>query len=322
MERRALVLMAWLLVACGGAAPPPARVRPNGPAMSYLHLPHAFLLRVDCAAIRVTPIAGDVDTLWRASPLFDRLASSSSFDPIRDLDVMVTTTSTVVGWSGGPAAPRWRVVMRHHQDLAGARALLGTMASARGEAVVWREGQGLPSAILPGEISYQTPHAVALTALHEAVVAPDDELGTILTVARDQASRREADADVIEPGLLSSPGELVHAETTSPPPVLANLGASAARASVVRAGQGTAIHLELDFPSATLAQAVAVQARAQLAMLGANALVASMGLARPLLDAQVSVQGSTTKLDTTATFDELASALQALAMVSAGSTTY
>jgi hypothetical protein len=270
----------------------------------------------------VTPIAGDVATLWRASPLFDRLASSSSFDPIRDLDGMVTTTSTVSGWSGGPVAPRWRVVMRHHQDLAGARAMLGAMASARGEAVVWREGQGLPSTILPGEISYETPHAIALTALHEAVIAPDDELGTILTVARDQAARRDADTDVIEPGLLAPASELVRAETTSPPPVLASLGATAARASVLRAGQGAAIHLELDFPTATLAQAVALQARSQLALLGANALVASMGLARPLIDAQVSVQGSTTKLDTVATFDELASALRALAMVSAGSATY
>ncbi len=317
--RLALALaLALALTACGAAAPapPPARPGPSGPVATYLHVPRAFLLRVDCAAIRATPIAGDVSTLWRGSPLFERLASTASFDPIRDLDAMVTTTSSISSWRGGPVAPRWRVVLRHHEGLAAARALLARIAGERGEPLAWRESQGLVSALLPGELSRETPHAILLSAAHEAVIAPDDERGAILVAARDHAARREADTDIIEPGLVVPEGELVRAETTSPPPVLADLGATAARATVERAGQGAAIHLELDFPSAALAAPVAVVAGAELALIAQNPLVAALGLAHPLSVARVAAVGSMVTADTQATFTELAAALRALALVS------
>lgn len=313
-----IALVAALVLACGSAAPtPPARPVPSGPPRTFLHAPHAFLLRVDCASIAATPLAPAVSELWRASPLFEGFAGAASLDPVHDLDAMVATTASVSRWHGGPAASRWRVVLRHHEEPAAARTLLARIASAHGETLAWRESQGIVSAALPGELGSSVPHVIVLTARHEAVLAPDDERAEIAAVARDHAARRASDDEAIEPGLAAPEGELVRAETTSPPPFLASLGASAARASVVRRGQGATVRLELDFPTAALATEVARTATEQLASLATNGLVVAMGLAHPLATARVTTTETTVVVETDATFAELESALRALAMVSA-----
>jgi hypothetical protein len=317
--RSRLAAIALALVACGGApSAPPPRPRPTGPVATYLHVPRAFFLRVDCAAIRQTPLAPRVTELWRASPLFHGLTGSASLDPIRDLDAMVATTGTVSSWQGGPMAPRWRAVLRHHEDASHARAMLARVAGEHGETLAWRESQGLVAAVLPGEISSRTPHAIVLTAAHEAVIAPEDELQAVFTAARDQAARRDAETDAIEPGLAAPDGELVRAESSDPPPILASLGATAARASVLRAGQGAIVHLELDFPDAAIARATAQAGGPQLAQLGANPMLVQLGVGRPLAAARVTANGPTVTVETQATFDELDAGLRLVAMASAG----
>ncbi len=286
--------------------------------MTFVHVPRGFFLRIDCASIRGTPIAADVSTLWRSSPLFQELARGASFDPIRDLDVMVSTSGAVSSWQGGPAASRWRVVLRHHQDAAGARALLAQMARADGQALVWRGGQGIASAILPGEISSATPYAIVLTADHEAVIAPDDELPAILAVARDHEARRDAPSDPIEPSLASPLGELARVETTSAPPMLASMGVTAARATVMRSGQGSAIHVELDFPTTSQAQGFVAATQPLLPQLAQSPTIVSLGLARPLETMQVIQHGASAALDTQASFDELRALFGALALFVGG----
>ena len=266
--------------------------------MTFVHVPRGFFLRIDCASIRGTPIAADVSTLWRSSPLFQELARGASFDPIRDLDVMVSTSGAVSSWQGGPAASRWRVVLRHHQDAAGARALLAQMARADGQALVWRGGQGIASAILPGEISSATPYAIVLTADHEA--------------------RRDAPSDPIEPSLASPLGELARVETTSAPPMLASMGVTAARATVMRSGQGSAIHVELDFPTTSQAQGFVAATQPLLPQLAQSPTIVSLGLARPLETMQVIQHGASAALDTQASFDELRALFGALALFVGG----
>lgn len=319
--RSLTVLMAGALVACGGAASSaptaPARPVPPGPTQTFLHAPHAFLLRVDCEAIRATPVASDVSELWRGSGLFQQLVGDASFDPIVQLDAMVTTTETVSYGAGGPSAPRWRIVLRHHEDAADARAMLARIASAEGTTVAWRERQGIVETILPSQLSRDTPHALVLTAAHEAVVAPEDEVGAIVAAARDQAARRAGETDVIEPGLQHPEGELVHAESTPPPPIFARIGALTSRADVVRQGDGARLRIDLTFATPEAAAAAAPPLRSELAALGANPLVASFGLARPLGAATVVTEAAAMRLETTATWVELDGGLRTLAMLSA-----
>jgi hypothetical protein len=312
------------LAACGGAAPAapatdttPTRAVPPGPASTFLYAPHAFLLRVDCASIRDTPLARDVSELWRTSGLFARLVGDASFDPIAELDRMVTTTATVTYAAGGPAAPRWRVVLRHHEDPQQARTMLARVASAEGTSITWRERQGIVSALLPGELSHATPHAIVLTAAHEAVIAPDDEIADVVSAARDHAARRARDDEAIEPGLTATPGELVYSESTPPPPIFARVGAITSRASVVREGEGARIRIDLGYPTAEAASAAAPPLAAVLTTLAGNALVESFGLARPLGAATVAADGTTLRIETTATWVELDGGLRTLAMLSA-----
>lgn len=322
VTRPAALLGALVLLACGGssAATPvataPARPIPPGPAATFLHAPPAFLLRVDCATIRQTPLARDVSELWRTSGLFMRLAGDASFDPVLELDQMVTTTESIVYAAGGPMAPRWRIVLRHHEDDAQARTMLARVASSEGTTITWRERQGIVSALLPGELSRATPHAIVLTALHEAVIAPEDELGDVVRAARDHTARRAQPADVIEPGLAAPADELVYSESTPPPPIFARVGAITSRASVVREGEGARIRIDLGYPSAETAAAAAPPLASVLTTLSQNALVASFGLARPLAAATVTAEGTTVRVETTATWVELDGGLRTLAMLS------
>ena len=195
--------------------------------------------------------------------------------------------------------------------------MLARIASAEGTTVAWRERQGIVETILPGQLSRSTPHALVLTAAHEAVVAPEDKVPAIVLAARDQAARRTSETDVIEPGLVHPEGELVHAESTPPPPIFASVGAVGSRADVLREGDGARLRIDLAFATEADATAAAEPLRSTLAALASNALVASFGLARPLGAATVTAQGTGLRLETTATWVELDGGLRTLAMLSA-----
>src|SRR5690606_27443743 len=94
--------------------------------------------------------------------------------------------------------------LRHPHTEAEVRQRLLAMAIDRGAAPAWRDVEGLAAIAWPMERTSVT-YSLVITAPHELVLAPDDDLERIAAVARDHASRRAPGSDtVLEPQLTSA----------------------------------------------------------------------------------------------------------------------
>lgn len=312
-----LALVAAWIVACGGApAPAPtvrAAPRPSGDARSFL-APYDLRFAVDFAAVRMTPFADDAGALARAAGIFQRFAGGALIDPVRDIDLAGASTREASWGSRGVVGERWRLVLRHRLEDEDALGRLERGALANGEALRWRESQGVRSALLPGEAARATPHVVMLSAPHEVVVVPEDELIDAVAIARDQLAHRITPDDVVEPVFVLAPRVFATADVTTLPPLLAGRGALSASGTALWTGTEVQVEIIVRFGSSAAAASAQTDLTTTLSQFrGNNPFLVSLGLAGWVDRTALAVVGDTLVLTTSGDGAESTALCRALA---------
>jgi hypothetical protein len=290
-----------------GAEAAPA-ARPTGPAPSYLAAGTKVLARIDVARIRRSPLALDISSAIRASPTWQSLGGSAGgADPVQDFD------SILVG--GDQLYTERRVaVLRHPHTEAEVRQRVLRIAIDRGQVAEWRTVDGF--AVVSWPVPRSVPYSLVITAEHELVLAPDDELPRIVEVARDHAARRTRPDEVIEPSLAMRGSEIATVVMDVPPPRREGYPDPPERLRVEideeAAGSRLAIHSEF----ATDAQATAAHAwlDAQARYWSQQLIVRMSGMNRPIEEARFEREGTRLDVGTTLTVDELRRLLGLMAL--------
>lgn len=321
--RRTLVLVGlWLLASC---APSPVlegheettetttggeTAAPTGPAPSFLVMPSRVFARIDVSRIRASPVGPDIASAIRSTQSWQTYAGSSGIDPIASFDAIVIGADAVY-------ADRRTILIRHTETDAAVRDAILRMSVARGAAPTWSDEDGLAVAVPPQ--SLPVPHSVVLTAEHEVVLTPSDDVARVASVARDQARRRAAAADAIDPALAFAPNEVVVIHVDEPPPRRPGWPEPPQRYDlwVVEdpATHGVEVRFHGDFDTAEHAHASREWVAQQAAYYASQMLVRAAGLARPLEALELTEQGTALDGRTTFTVDELRRALGAVALM-------
>jgi len=217
-----LALLASLFLAMLGCARPDAHTTPvDGRADARadhpeLPTPASFapdgatvFLRFDTARMRGLPYERELATIVSSAPTWERLGYGSESDPIRDVDTMLCFSVPVNVSSQGILASRWTFVLRHpHDDVTVKRRLEG-MGRSSDRPIAWTVRDGFDTAPLPVPPSGFSEHGIVVTAPHEVVVAPVDEIERIIYRARQHATLRSAGVSVVDPSLEpTTPDEL------------------------------------------------------------------------------------------------------------------
>lgn len=320
------LLLALLAVGCGGgeAEAPEATetsggetavaepAAPTGPPLSYLPASARVVARLDMARVRRSPLSTDIASAIRSTTTWQRLAGGSGIDPVQDFDAILVGADELY-------TDRRVVVLRHPRTEAEVRERLLAMAIDRGAAPQWREVGGLPAISWPMD-RVSVPYSLVITAPHELVLAPDDDLERIATVAHDHAARREAGAGegALEPQLTSA-RETEIATLTIGVPLPAREGYPAppqrTRVDVDERADGAAvIAIRADFASDTEAGAARQWLDAMRAQYAQQTMVRAIGMHRPLEEASVALDGTQLAFGTHFTTDELRRVLGLMAL--------
>ncbi len=330
MDRRSwLVLIAcagWLQMACGpapratepegeGAAGPTAGAEvaaPTGPPPSFLPEGHRVLARLDMSRVRRSPVSADVESAMIATTTWQSLAGGSGIQPVRDLDTMV------IG-ADGLYATRRVAVLRYVGTEAMVRERLLALSVARSLPLTWSEADGFAVATMP--VALVVPHSVVLTASHEIVVCPTDEVPRVAAVARDHARRRETAGPeaILEPQLTFAQGELATMISTEPmqarpgypaPPQTYRLHAMEDDAS-----HQLFVYIHGEFATEAEAQGALDWSLASARQYANEFLVRGAGLSRPLEALTGTRQGTAIDLQTNMTVEEVRRGLGAAALL-------
>lgn len=285
---------------------------PQGPAPSFLPEGHRVLARLDMARLRRSPVAADVESALVATATWQSLAGGSGIRPVQDLDAVL------VG-ADGVYATRRVAVLRYVGTEADVRQRLLSLSIARSRPIAWSEREGFAVATMPVELP--VPHVVVLTAAHEAVVCPEDDVDRVVAVAREHAARRRTmgvDA-VVEPQLALAPGEL--ATMVSNEPMRARTGYPAPpqryrmHAMEDEASHHLFVYLHGEFASEAEAQAALDWALSSARRYAGEFLVRGAGLNRPLEALTGTRDGTSVDLQTNLTVDEVRRGLGAAALL-------
>jgi hypothetical protein len=284
---------------------------PSGPPPSYLAAGTKVVGRIDVARIRRSPLAPDIASALRSSATWQALAGSSGLDPVQDLDAILI---------GGDAVytDRRVVVLRHPRTEAEVRDRILRMAVDRGAQPVWRDlGGGLAATSWPMEGS-SVPVSLVITGEHELVLAPDDELDRIASVARDHAARRQGRDVAIEPHLADFRATEIGTFTFDVPlPARQGYPEPPARSrfALDEGPTGEAMisaHAEFDTEAQAIAAEQYVSQQAQY--WSQQMMVRAIGMHRPLEQARIVRQGEQLDLATSLTAEELRRALGLMAL--------
>lgn len=261
--------------------------------------------------VRRSPLAADIASAMRATPTWQRLAGSSGLDPVQDFDAILV---------GGDAlyTDRRVVVLRHPHSEADVRQRVLAIAVDRGAAPAWREVGGLPAVSWPMERT-RVPYSLVITAPHELVLAPDDDLERIAAVAREHAARRPAGSDaVLEPELTSMrETEIATLDIGVPLPARDGYPTPPQRTRVdvdERADGAAVIAIRADFTSDTEASEARQWLDAMRAQYASQTMVRAIGMHRPLEEASVSIDGAQVAMGTHLTSEELRRVLGLMAL--------
>jgi hypothetical protein len=180
-----------------GGAESAAEPAPSEPPLSYLNEGARVVVLLDMKRARRWQSAAKFASEIRATPTWQRFSGGSGIDPVQDLDTILVGVDE-------RNDDRHIVVLRHALDEAEVRQRVAATASDRDGVPEWRDVEGLTAITWPVERA-TVPYSLILTAPHELVLAPDDDLPRIAAVARDHATRRGSVQDaVIEPRLHSA----------------------------------------------------------------------------------------------------------------------
>lgn len=283
---------------------------PLGPPPSFVAMPVRVFARIDVSRIRASPLGPDISSAIRSTQSWQTYAGSSGLDPIEAFDAIVIGADAVY-------ADRRTIVLRHTQTDAQVRDAILRMSVARGGAPAWSEVDGLAVAVPPQTLP--VPHSVVLTAEHEVVVTPSDDVARVAPIAQAQSARRASPADAIDPSLAFEPGEVLTAHVDEPPARRAGFPEPPQRYDVwVRedpATHGIDLRFHGDFDTPEHCHQAREFVAGQASYYASQMLVRAAGLARPLEALELSEQGTALDGHTTLTLDEARRALGAMALM-------
>lgn len=271
-----------------------------------------MLARLDMARVRRSPVAADVESAMVATQTWQNLAGGSGIRPVQDLDVMV------IG-ADGVYANRRVAVLRYVGTEAMVRERLLALSVARSLPLTWSETNGFAVATMP--VALPVPHSVVLTASHEIVICPTDEVARVAAVARDHAARRASlgPEAILEPQLTFAAGELATMISTEAmqarqgyptPPQSYRLHAMEDDAS-----HQLFLYVHGEFATEADAQASLDWALAAARQYAGEFLVRGAGLNRPLEALTGTRQGTAVDLQTNMTAEEVRRGLGAAALL-------
>jgi hypothetical protein len=320
----ASLVLARLLVACGPAPRPAgeegaagttgaeAEAIPSGPAPSFLPQGHKVLARLDMARVRRSPVAADVESSMTATATWQALAGGSGIRPVQDLDAMVIASDAMY-------SNRRVAVLRYAGTEADVRERLLRLSVARSLPLAWSEAEGFAVATMP--VALPVPHSVVLTAAHEVVVCPTDDVARVAAVARDHALRRRGGSadQVLEPQLALAAGEVMSAIVDEPPRARPGYPAPPTSFRVHAMEDEASHHVFLyvhgEFATEAEAQAALDWALGSARQYAGEFLVRGAGLNRPLEVLTGTRTGTAIDLQTNLTPDEVRRGLGAAALL-------
>lgn len=326
---RSLALPLIALMTLAGCGPSPSAAATGGGAVveetdnsggeTLAATPRSFLpdgvrvrMRIDVTRIRRSPAAPDLGSALMATESFRAWAGSSGLDPIRDLDGILI---------GGDAlyTNRRVIVMRYVGEEAALRDRILRMGIDRGVTPAWREVQGFAVVDYP-DASLPVPHVMVLTAPHELVLAPADDLDRIVLVAQDHAARRTGD-EIIEPQFVFQDHEVMSVVSEDAMPTYEGYPEGPARFTVRMTDNEDGTHADLDVHGEFASEAACTSARTYLetqrATYADHMLVRAAQLDRPLREATFTQAGALLDIHVDFTADEMRRALGALALLQA-----
>lgn len=245
-------------------------------------------LRFDTARMRGLPYERELGSLVTSAGTWERLGYGSESDPIRDIDVMLCFSVPTLVSTEGILADRWTFVLAHAHDEATVRRRFESMARASDRPLTWADQGGFTVARLPVPESGFVEHGLVLTAPHEVVVAPLDELSRVVARADEHRRLRDAGASVTDPSLVSeSADELAWIDIRTRPTDRATIelpiGRSTAQVehlrAVLRRVDGRLVGIvDFEFASAAEADDSARSIAASIARLHGDRYVRMLGL--------------------------------------------
>jgi hypothetical protein len=286
----------------------------SGPAPSFLPEAAPVRIRVDVTRIRRSPVAPDLGSALMATESFRAWAGSSGLDPIRDLDGILVSSDALY-------SDRRVMLLRYVGDESALRDRILRMAVDRGAPPVWREVQGFAVVDYP-DASLPVPHVMVLTASHEMVIAPAEELERIVAVARDHAARRGSDAErIVEPQYVFAEGEVLRIDSADAMPTYPGYPAGPERFVVQMTDDTGGTHADLNVHGDFATEAACTEARTfletQRGMYADHMMVRAAQLDRPLREATFTQAGAALDIHVDFTADELRRALGAMALLQA-----
>lgn len=307
------------LVGCGGGATneegtgdgTSGSETPVGPPPSFLPAQHRVLAKLDMARVRRSPVAADLESAISDQAMWQELTGGSGIQPVQELDAMVVASEALY-------ADRRVAVLRYVGNEAMIRDHLLQMSVARSLPLTWSEADGFAVSTLP--VALVVPHSVVLTAAHEVVICPTDDVARVAAVARDHALRRGASADlIVEPNLVFAAQELATANVNDRLPAYQGypVPPNASRVNVMEddATHTLFLYIHADFANEVDAQAALAFVQANAAQYAGHFLVRSAGLSRPLEVLQATRTGMGIDIQTNLTPDETRRVLGAAALL-------
>ncbi len=308
----ASMLTALLVTACGSSARAPEEASSEAtsgeealaptPPPSFLPAEARVLVRADLARVRRSPIASELESTILATPTWQSLAGGTGVRPVSQLDALL------IG-ADGIYADRRVGVLRYVGTEGELRERLLEASVARSIPLAFREVGGF--AVTPLPVALPVEHSIVLTAAHEAVICPSDDVERVVAVARDHAARRAAGGDpdaILEPQLALAPGEMATLSSSEPMPGRAGYPTPPTSYRLHAMEDDASHHLFVyfhgEFQSEAEAQAALDWALANARRYASDFLVRGAGLARPLEALTGARAGAAIDLQTDLSSDE------------------
>jgi hypothetical protein len=283
---------------------------PTGPAPSFLPDGQHVYARIDIARIRRSPVGPDISSAIRATETWQRYAGSSGLDPVTSFDALVIAADAVY-------ADRRTILVRHTGTDADVREAILRMSVAHEVAPTWSEMEGFPVVVPPSTLPIE--HSLTLTAAHELVFGPTEDLARVVSVARDHAARRAAPEDAIDPQLVFGAHEVATFRVDEPPPRREGWPEPPLRYRVEVVEDETThtanVHIRAEYATPALCHTSHEFLQQQATYYAGQMLVRAAGLNRPLEEAVFTEDGANLDATTSFTTDEIRRALGAMALM-------
>ncbi len=280
------------------------------PTPSFLPEGQHVYARIDIARIRRSPVGPDISSAIRATETWQSYAGASGLDPIEAFDALVIAAD-------GVYAERRTVLARHTGSDADVREAILRMSIAHDTQPVWSDVEGFAVVVPP--TTFPIEHSLALTAAHELVFGPTEDLARVVSVAHDHAARRRQADDLVDPQLTFGASEIATFRVDQPPPRREGWPEPPLRYGVVvvedEQSHTATVQIHAEYATPELCHTSREFLGQQVSYYAGQMLVRAAGLNRPLETAVFTETGPNLDMTTTFTPDEIRRALGAMALM-------